>query len=83
MTRATRRPLKGGAEWEFETLTLPRDFSRNAVRAILVERAEHDGWELDRLRIGNDGVRRIVLRRKIIRQRLTLYGTFGSAHGPA
>ena len=29
--------------------------------------------ELDRLRIGNDGKRRVVLRRKIIRQRLTLF----------
>ncbi|MGA8256821.1 MAG: DUF5703 family protein, partial [Nocardioides sp.] len=25
------------------------------------------GWELDRVRIGSDGVRRVVLRRKIIR----------------
>jgi hypothetical protein len=59
-------------EWEFDTLTLPRDFSRNVVTRMLVERAEHGGWELDRRRIGTDGVRRVVLRRKIIRQRLTL-----------
>jgi hypothetical protein len=59
-------------EWEFDTLTLPRDFSRHVVTRMLVERAEHGGWELDRLRIGTDGVRRVVLRRKIIRQRLTL-----------
>jgi hypothetical protein len=62
-------------EWEFETLTLPRDFTRNVVTRMLVDRAEHAGWELDRVRIGNDGVRRVVLRRKIIRQRLTLFGT--------
>jgi hypothetical protein len=72
VARANRRPPRFGVEWEFETLTLPRDLSRNAVRVMLVERAEHGGWELDRLRIGNDGKRRIVLRRKIIRQRLTL-----------
>jgi hypothetical protein len=60
-------------EWEFETLTLPRDFSRNVVTRMLVERAEHGGWELDRVRIQSDGVRRVVLRRKIIRQRLTLF----------
>jgi len=60
-------------EWEFDTLTLPRDFSRNVVTRMLVERAEHGGWELDRLRIQSDGVRRVVLRRKIIRQRLTLF----------
>ena len=73
MARAHRRPPRPGVEWEFETLTLPRDFSRNVVTRMLVDRAEHGGWELDRLRIGNDGVRRVVLRRKIIRQRLTLF----------
>lgn len=52
---------------------LPKDFSRNVVTRLLVDRAEHGGWELDRLRIGHDGKRRVVLRRKIIRQRLTLF----------
>lgn len=74
MPREHRRPPRPGVEWEFDTLTLPRDFSRNVVTRMLVERAEFGGWELDRLRIGNDGVRRVVLRRKIIRQRLTLFG---------
>ena len=74
MAREHRRPPRPGVEWEFDTLTLPRDFSRNVVNRVLVERAEHGGWELDRLRIGDDGVRRVVLRRKIIRQRLTLFG---------
>lgn len=73
MSRVHRRPPAHGVEWEFDTLVLPRDFSRNVVTRVLVERAEHGGWELDRLRIGNDGVRRVVLRRKIIRQRLTLF----------
>lgn len=72
MPRVDRRPPRSGVEWEFETLVLPRELSRNAVRSVLVERAEHGGWELDRLRIGHDGMRRVVLRRKIIRQRLTL-----------
>lgn len=74
MARAHRRPPRPGVEWEFDTLTLPRDFSRNVVTRMLVERAEIGGWELDRTRIGADGVRRVVLRRKIIRQRLTLFG---------
>ncbi|WP_051204179.1 MULTISPECIES: DUF5703 family protein [Nocardioides] len=74
MPREHRRPPRPGVEWEFDTLTLPRDFSRNVVTRMLVERAEFGGWELDRLRIGTDGVRRVVLRRKIIRQRLTLFG---------
>jgi hypothetical protein len=55
-------------EYEFEHLTLSRDFSRNVVTRMLVERAERGGWELARLRLSADGTRRVVLRRKIIRQ---------------
>ena len=54
-------------EWEFDKVTFSREFSRNIVTKVLVERAEHGGWELDRVRIGADGVRRVILRRKIIR----------------
>ena len=73
MARAHRRPPGPGVEWEFETLRIPPEVSRNAATRLLVDRAEHGGWELDRLRIGGDGIRRAVLRRKIIRQRLTLH----------
>ncbi len=59
-------------EWEFERLVIPRDFSRNVVTRLLVDRAEHGGWELDRVRVSPDGTRRVVLRRKIIRLRPTL-----------
>ena len=72
-TRATQRPLRPGVEWEFEKLVISRDFSRNVVTRLLVDRAEHGGWELDRVRISPDGTRRVILRRKIIRQRLTLF----------
>ena len=48
MSRALRRPPAPGVEWEFEKLTIARDFSRNVVTRMLVERAEHGGWELDR-----------------------------------
>jgi hypothetical protein len=68
MAAAARRALPRGVEWEFDKVTLPRDLSRNVVTRLLVERAEHGGWELDRMRIGPDGTRRVVLRRKIIRQ---------------
>ena len=61
------RGLGRGVEWEFERVTFERDFSRNVVAKLLVERAEHGGWELDRVQIGPDGRRRVVLRRKIIR----------------
>ena len=72
MPRALRRPPARGVEWEFEKLIVARDFSRSQVTRLLVERAEHGGWELDRVRISADGTRRIQLRRKIIRARLTL-----------
>jgi hypothetical protein len=68
-----RRALGRGVEFEFEKLTIPRDLSRSSVTRLLVERAERGGWELDRLRLSPDGTRRVVLRRKIIRQRSTLY----------
>ena len=67
-TRPTLRPLGRGVEWEFEKLLISREHSRNMVTRMLVERAEHGGWELDRVQIKADGTRRIVLRRKIIRQ---------------
>ncbi len=54
-------------EWEFDKVTFSREFPRGVVTKLLVERAEHGGWELDRVRIGADGTRRVVLRRKIIR----------------
>ena len=67
-TELRRRALGPGIEYEFERLTLSRDFSRNVVTRLLTERAERGGWELDRLRLSADGTRSVVLRRKIIRQ---------------
>ncbi len=63
-----RRALRPGVEYEFEKLLISREHSRNAVTRMLVERAEHGGWELDRLRLAPDGTRRVQLRRRIIRQ---------------
>lgn len=62
-----RRALGRGVEWEFDRVTFDRSFSRSTVTKLLTERAEHGGWELDRVQIGHDGKRRVVLRRKIIR----------------
>jgi hypothetical protein len=67
MARSDRRAPRPGVEWEFDKVSFSREFSRNVVTKLLVDRAEHGGWELDRVQIGNDGVRRVVLRRKIIR----------------
>ena len=67
-SRVTQRPLGRGVEWEFQRLRIPRELSRNVVTRLLVDHAEHGDWELDRVQIGPDGTRRVVLRRKIIRQ---------------
>lgn len=73
LTSAQRRALNPGVEYEFKKLSLPPELSRSSVTRMLVDRAEHGGWELDRLRLSPDGTRRVVLRRKIIRQRSTYY----------
>ena len=67
-TTAKRQALRPGVEYEFDRLTISRDYSRSFVTRLLVDRAEHGGWELDRVRLSPDGTRRVVLRRKIIRQ---------------
>ena len=72
-TAPVRRGLRPGVEYEYDQLTIPRDFSRSFVTRLLVERAERGGWELDRLRLTADGTRRVVLRRRIIRQRALFY----------
>lgn len=59
-------------DWEYQRLYLARGVSRKAAWRLLVEQAEHGHWELDRLRLYPDGSRRVVLRRRIIRQRSTL-----------
>lgn len=59
---------RSSAEYEFERLTISRDFSKSFVTRMLVDRAERGGWELDRVRVLADGTRKVVLRRKIIRQ---------------
>ena len=69
--RADFRPPATGVEWEFRRLVIDRSLSRNVVTRLLVDRAEHGGWTLDRVRITPDGTRRVVLKRKIIRARLT------------
>jgi hypothetical protein len=59
-------------EYSYLVLRLPRGTTRDAARQILVEHAEHGGWELVRVRVYPDGRRRIQLRRKVIRAKRTL-----------
>lgn len=68
--RLEQRALRPGVEYEFEKVLISREHSRSAVNRMLVARAEQGGWELDRLRVAPDGTRRVLLRRRIIRQRL-------------
>jgi hypothetical protein len=75
-TTPRRRALSPGVEYEFDRFTISREYSRNAVTRMLTERAEHGGWELDRVRVAEDGTRRVVLRRKIIRQQRVPYLMF-------
>ena len=75
-TMPRRRALRPGVEWEFERFTISRDLSRSAVTRLLTDRAEHGGWELDRVRLTPDGTRRVVLRRKIIRQQRMPFAIF-------
>ncbi|MEU8138945.1 MULTISPECIES: DUF5703 family protein [Streptomycetaceae] len=66
------RTRVGGTQYEFQQLHLPRGTSRSDARRILTEQAEYGLWELERLTIRRDGSRRVLLRRRIIRQlRLT------------
>lgn len=64
---------RSAAEYEFQRLTIPRDFSKSVVTRMLVDQAERGGWELDRVRVLHDGTRKVVLRRKIIRQPRAAY----------
>jgi len=65
--RQHRRSLSSAVEWEFDKVTFSREFPRNVVTKLLVERAEHGGWQVARVRYPPDGPRRVVLRRRIIR----------------
>ena len=66
-SRPQVRSVTRRVEWEFDKVVFDSEFPRTVVTKLLVERAEHGGWELDRVRITADGTRRVVLRRKIIR----------------
>ncbi len=54
-------------EYSYRVIYLPREASRDAVRRILTEHAEHGDWELTRLLRHADGSRKATLRRQIIR----------------
>ena len=59
-------------DYEYRKMLLPRGTGRNATQRLLVDAAEHEHWELDRLRLFPDGTRKVVLRRRILRVKSTL-----------
>ena len=61
------------ADYEYQRVTIPRGTSRSAAQRLLSDAAEYGHWELDRLRLSPDGTRRVVLRRRIMRVKSTLY----------
>ena len=51
-------------EYEWIPLRLPPDLTRISASTRLSIEAEYRGWELTRVRLYNDGSRRVLLRRK-------------------
>jgi hypothetical protein len=62
--------MSGMSEWEYQRLFIPRGAARGTAQQVLADKAEHEHWELARLRLYPDGSRGVVLRRLIIRQRV-------------
>jgi len=66
-TGADRR----ASSYEYREVVLPRGTSRGQARALLTEEAEYGKWELAGVRLYMGGLRRVVLRRRIIRMQRT------------
>lgn len=75
MGHVTARPRtrqRPDADYDVRRLSIDREMSRSALRQLLTEQAEREGWELHRLRRYRDGRRDVWIRRRIIRVRPTL-----------
>jgi hypothetical protein len=53
------------AVWEFREMNFHRDTKRSDVKSYLTTMAEIERWELERVRVLQDGSRYVRLRRKI------------------
>jgi hypothetical protein len=62
-----RRPGRSDVEYEYRTITMPRETSRGEARRLITEAAEHGHWELARVRLYLGGRRQVQLRRRIVR----------------
>ncbi len=56
-----------GGDYEYRMVVLPRLVGRTQAQRLLAELAEHDHWEVARVRLYWGGARRVWLRRRIIR----------------
>ena len=53
------------AVWEFREINFHRGAKRSEVKSYLTAMAEVERWELERVRVYQDGSRYVRLRRKI------------------
>ena len=53
------------AVWEFREINFHRGAKRSEVKSYLTAMAEVERWELERVRVHQDGSRYVRLRRKI------------------
>jgi len=51
-------------DYEYVPLRLPPDVSRVSASMRIAIQAEFGGWELSRVRLYNDGSRRVLLKRR-------------------
>ncbi len=56
-----------GGDYEYRVLVVPRRVGRGQVQRLLADLAEHDHWEVARVRVSWGGRRQVWLRRRIIR----------------
>ena len=71
MSREPRLATQFRAEdYEYHPLRLPPDVSRLTAAVQLGIQAEFGGWELSRTHLYPDGTRRVVLRRRRLRDDL-------------
>ncbi|MBD0321848.1 MAG: dihydroorotate dehydrogenase [Aldersonia sp.] len=57
-------PSDSNDDYEYVPLRLPPDVTRVTASMRLAIQAEFGGWELSRVRLYNDGSRRVLLKRR-------------------
>ena len=68
-------------EWEERELALPRGTTREGLRRLLTELADHERWELARSRVYPNGDRKVWLRRRVYKVSRAPADAQGRHHG--